>query len=138
MLKFLGSLVVIAAVIGGIGYWRGWFTVDRREGPDGSQVAVGLDRDQMNRDAAATRKAFEDGMDSVKAKIERLRQRAPASDADRARSQQEVSEFERQRDELARKIEELKTASGARYEQLKREIRETLDRMGEALDRSLR
>jgi hypothetical protein len=67
-----------------------------------------------------------------------LKQRAQAAAADRKPAlEQKVSDFERDREALSKRIDEFKTASRARMSELKSDIKAALDRMRTAIDRAL-
>ena len=60
MIRLLGILVVIAVVVAGIGYYRGWFHAESRDTNGQSTVTVTVDKDKMDQDRAKARQDVQD------------------------------------------------------------------------------
>ena len=136
MLRFLGFLVILALVVGGIGYARGWFFVDRHPATD--SVTFGMDKNRLEEDLRISRARYDEQMKEFDAKLARLKTKASAASASARESlDAKVAEFERDREDLARKLTELKSSTKERFTQLKDEIEAAFRRMGDAIDRAL-
>lgn len=60
MRKLLGNLVLVAVIVLGIGFFRGWFTVSRDDQPGQTNVEVKIDKAKVKDDAdEVARKARE-------------------------------------------------------------------------------
>jgi hypothetical protein len=69
MKGFCSLLIVLAIIVGGVGYYRGWFTVSGGREADGNQldVSVKLNRDKVQADVdAIDAGALELGRDAQK------------------------------------------------------------------------
>ncbi len=53
MLRFLGMLVVLLFVGGGIGYYRGWFHAQSQDVNGQDTVTMTVDKDKLNQDKAS-------------------------------------------------------------------------------------
>jgi len=53
MTRFLGTLVVIGAIVAGIGYYRGWFHAESRQTNGQGTVTLTVDKDKLNQDKAS-------------------------------------------------------------------------------------
>jgi len=136
MLRFLGFLVILALIVGGIGYARGWFFVDKNPATD--TVTFGMDKNRLEEDLKISRARYDEQMTEFDAKLARLKAKASAASAGARESlDRQVAEFERDREDLARKLSELKNSTKERFSQLKEEIEAAFRRMGDAIDRAL-
>lgn len=60
MRKFLGTLVILAAIVVGVGFYRGWFDVSTDDQSSETNVELKIDKDKIKQDAeAASEKARE-------------------------------------------------------------------------------
>jgi hypothetical protein len=58
MRKFLGTLLIIALIIAGVGVYRGWFGFSTDDQPNETNVELRIDKERIRQDAeAATEKA---------------------------------------------------------------------------------
>jgi hypothetical protein len=58
MRKALGTLVIIALIVAGVGFYRGWFGVSTEDQPGETNVELRIDKDKIKQDAeAASEKA---------------------------------------------------------------------------------
>jgi hypothetical protein len=51
MRKFLGTLVLVALIIAGIGFYRGWFSVSKDDQPGETNVELRIDKERVRDDA---------------------------------------------------------------------------------------
>jgi len=60
MRKFLGRLVILALIVVGVGFYRGWFDVSVNDQPDQTNVELTIDKKRIKQDAeVASEKARE-------------------------------------------------------------------------------
>ncbi len=60
MIRFLGSLVVLFAIVAGIGYYRGWFHSESIGTPGHDAVTVTVDKDKISQDKASAEQQVQD------------------------------------------------------------------------------
>ena len=138
MLRFFGVLFLIVLLVGGWGYARGWFSVSETDTADSTRVTFGLDMDKAKHDFQSSKEDFDDALKKFDTKLTQLKQRAQAATADRkAALEKTVSDFDRDREAVSKRIDEFKTASHARMSELKADIKSMLERMRTAIDRAL-
>lgn len=138
MLRFFGGLFILALLVAGWGYARGWFTVSRTDTGESTNITFALDKDTAKRDVHAARTEFDDGLRKFDAKLAELKQRAQAAASDRrAALDAKIKDLERDRSDVARKIDELETATRERVQELVTDIRSALERLRGAIDRAL-
>lgn len=51
MRKFLGRLVILALIVVGVGFYRGWFDVSVNDQPDQTNVELTIDKKRIKQDA---------------------------------------------------------------------------------------
>ena len=60
MRKFLGTLVILAVIVAGVGFYRGWFGVTTDDQPGETNVELKIDKERIKQDAeTASEKARE-------------------------------------------------------------------------------
>lgn len=138
MLRFFGGLFIIVLLVAGWGYARGWFSVTKTDTGESTNITFALDKDQAKRDVQAAQSEFDDGLKKFDAKLAELKQRAQAAASDqKAALDAKIKDLERDRADVVRKIDELKTATHERMHELMTDIRSALDRLRTAIDRAL-
>jgi hypothetical protein len=50
MLKFLGALVVLLAIVVGAGFWMQWLTLTTTDGKGNIKIDLSIDTDRMKKD----------------------------------------------------------------------------------------
>ena len=60
MIRVLGILVVLFAIVAGIGYYRGWFHTDSQTADGHSAVTVTVDKDKINQDKTSAEQQVQD------------------------------------------------------------------------------
>jgi len=53
MVRFIGVVIVLLAVVAGIGYYRGWFRTESNSTGGHDAVTVTVDKDKINQDKAS-------------------------------------------------------------------------------------
>ena len=62
MAKFIGTLVILAAIVAGIGYYLNWFsfsTVHDKQG-DGTEINIHIDKGKIKADAEKAKETAKD------------------------------------------------------------------------------
>ena len=138
MLKTLGVLVLIAALVGAWGWYRGWFTVERTGTSDAPKITFGLDKNRVKSDADAQKQKFDEAIQALQRKIDELKSKAKtASASEKERLDQAAADLETQRDVLRAKIDRLDAESKEKVADLRREIQQELDEARADADRAL-
>jgi hypothetical protein len=60
MLRFLGFLVVLSAVVAGVGYYRGWFHADSNDTGGHDSVTLTVDKDKVAQDKDSAQQQVQD------------------------------------------------------------------------------
>jgi len=60
MIRFLGMLVVLLALVAGIGYYRGWFHMESTDADGQRTVTVTVDKTQFNQDKVSAQQQVQD------------------------------------------------------------------------------
>ncbi|MGD0540395.1 MAG: hypothetical protein ABSB33_02645 [Tepidisphaeraceae bacterium] len=60
MIRFLGMLVVLSALVAGIGYYRGWFHAESHDANGKGSVTLTVDKDKLNQDKASAQQQVQD------------------------------------------------------------------------------
>lgn len=63
MLRFLGLLVVLALLVAGFGYYQGWWTVETKDGKEGYDIKVNVDKGQFKKDVDKAKKDVQKTID---------------------------------------------------------------------------
>jgi hypothetical protein len=66
MLRLIGLLVVVAVIVAGIGWYRGWFQVSSTNTGQGPHVTVTVDKDKIQSDKQEAKEKVEELKDRVK------------------------------------------------------------------------
>jgi hypothetical protein len=60
MLRFLGMLVVLLALVAGFGYYRGWFRAGSSDTTGHDSIKLTVDKDKLNQDKASVQQQVQD------------------------------------------------------------------------------
>jgi hypothetical protein len=60
MMRLLGILVVLFALVAGVGYYRGWFHADAGAVNNQSTLTVTVDKDKIDQDKAKAQQEVQD------------------------------------------------------------------------------
>ena len=55
MRKLLGTLVIFVAIVGAIGFFRGWFDISTTDEPGNTNIELKIDTDRIKQDAATAK-----------------------------------------------------------------------------------
>jgi hypothetical protein len=60
MIRLLGILVVLSAVVAGIGYYRGWFHAESHDTNGQRSVTLTVDKDKLDQDKSSAQQQVQD------------------------------------------------------------------------------
>jgi hypothetical protein len=60
MIRFLGILVVLSALVAGIGYYRGWFHTESQGSNGQDAITVTVDKNKLDQDKASVQQQVQD------------------------------------------------------------------------------
>lgn len=60
MLRFLGMLVVLAALVAGFGYYRGWFHARSSDSNGQDTIKLSVDQNKLDQDKASAQQQVQD------------------------------------------------------------------------------
>ena len=73
MVKLIGFLALIAVLVAGVGYQRGWFTVSTTESSPGhTDISVRLNNEKIKADAKRAEDAAHKAVDAAGKKVEQI------------------------------------------------------------------
>lgn len=70
MRKFLGTLVLIALVIGVVGASRDWFSLDKTEAGRDTQLQLRIDREKIRTDTREAAEIAQEVRENIRQKID--------------------------------------------------------------------
>lgn len=69
MRRALGTMVLLAVVVGAVGYYRGWFVAQTSSSPGQSNISVTVDKDAIKSDADAAAAKARAAADKIEQKV---------------------------------------------------------------------
>jgi hypothetical protein len=60
MIRFLGVLVLLCVLVGGIGYFRGWFHAESHDNNGQDTVKLSVDKDKLDHDKNSAQAEVQD------------------------------------------------------------------------------
>jgi predicted metal-dependent phosphoesterase TrpH len=123
-------VVVLAVAIGGLGYWRGWFSVSQEDKVQVDPAKFKQDKEAFSKTAGEKAKAMKDQVASLWQKSEGL------TDAEKASAQTELRELQKKHDRLEQQIKELDEAGQDRFESIKQDLSKNLKEVEEKIKES--
>jgi chromosome segregation ATPase len=131
MKKLVIFLLVVVVVVGGVGYWRGWFTVDREAG--GPKVHV--DPEKFKKDRTAFSKMVSTKAKEMKESMAKLLKKAEGlSGEEKTKTEKELKDLEAKHDELEKQIKELDQAGEDKFEDIKHGLGKQLEEVVKKMD----
>ena len=138
MLKTIGFMLIVAILVGAWGYHRGWFSVSGTNADGKENVTFGLDTDKLKQDLQGAQSSVDEKWSNFEAQLAKLKERAKAASGDMKDAlERQVQEFEKDGDQIASKLKELKKATGDKIKQLAGEIQAALDKALAAIGKAL-
>jgi chromosome segregation ATPase len=119
MQKLLIFVLVLAVAIGGLGYWRGWFSVSRA----GAQV----DAEKFKQDKADFSKTVREKAKAMKEQVATLGKKSEGlTGGDKVHAQKELGELNEKHDRLEQQIKELEATGQDKFESIKEDLSKNL------------
>lgn len=123
MKKILVLVLVLVAAIGGLGYWRGWFSFSKE-----GKVDVQVDPAKFKQDKEAFGKTVGEKAKATKDQITNLWTKSEGLTGDeKAHAQKELSELKKKHERLERQLKELEDAGPDRFESTKQDLSKALE-----------
>jgi chromosome segregation ATPase len=133
MKKLLVVGLVLLVGIGALGYWRGWFSVNKVDKVD---VHVHVDPAKFKQDKEAFSKTVGEKAKTLQDKMARLWKKADGLTGDeKTRAQQELGELKKQHDRLEQQIKELDEAGEDRFESTKQDLAKSLEEVEKKIEK---
>jgi hypothetical protein len=77
MARIIATLVVLAALVAGVGFYRGWFTVTTDKDSSHTDVTVTVDKDKIKEDEQKAKDKAKELEQRTKEKVESATQKNP-------------------------------------------------------------
>jgi chromosome segregation ATPase len=116
--------------VGALGYWRGWFSVNK-EGDRGVQV----DKEKFKKDKAAFSKTVGDKAKAMKEKLAKLWKHSEGlTGDDKAKAEKELGELKTKHDRLEKQIKELDDSGEDKFEDVKKDLSKNLEEVEKKIE----
>jgi hypothetical protein len=123
MKNFVILLLVVAVAAGGLGYYRGWFSVTN----DG-KVGVQVDAAKFKQDKEAFTKSVSTKTKAMKEQVTHLWTKSEGLTGDeKAHAQKELSELKLQHDRIESRLRELDEVGESNFDTTRQDLNRTLD-----------
>jgi len=128
MKRLLILILVLAVAVGVLGYWRGWFSVNKEDNSVQTDPAkFKQDKEAFSQSVGKKAKAMKDEIDSLWTKSE------GATTANKGAVQKELGELKQKHERLVQQIKELEDAGQDRFVSIKKDLEETLAAVDEKI-----
>ncbi len=123
MKKLLIAVVVLVLLAGGIGLWRGWFTVTQE-----GKLNIHADPVKFKQDRDALGKSIGEKAKAMKVRIADLVKKSEGlKGEDKVRVEQELAQLQKKHDLLEQQIKEIAASGQDTFGMLERELTENHD-----------
>ncbi|HVJ81223.1 MAG TPA: hypothetical protein VNC50_09160 [Planctomycetia bacterium] len=122
-MKALLVLIVLLAVVAGVGFNQGWFGAEAKKDPigKGGSVTVKVDGDKFEKDKAEFKAAADAKLKDLDEEIDKLKDKAKKASADvKEKYSEEAAKLEVKKDALKKDLEELKTSTAEKWDDFKK------------------
>ncbi len=122
MKQLLVVVLVLAVAVGGLGYWRGWFSVT-----DEGKVEVHTDPTKFKHDRDTFSKTVSEKAKAMKDQVAKLWTKTEGMSGDeKARAQKELDELNKQHARLEQQIKDLDNAGEDKFDNIKQDLSKSL------------
>jgi len=124
--------VVLVLLVGGaaLGYWRGWFSVDKE-----SKAGVHVDSTKFKKDKEVFSKTVGEKAKAMKEQVANLWKKAEGlSGDDKIHAKKELAELEKKHDRLEKQIKELEDNGQDKFESIKEDLTKSLEEVEKKID----
>jgi hypothetical protein len=73
MARLIGAIVIVLAILVGIGFYMDWFHVSTNQSGQKSNVEISVDKQKIQEDEEAAKKKVEELKDKAKQKVDEIR-----------------------------------------------------------------
>jgi chromosome segregation ATPase len=130
MKRLFVVVLVLVVVVGGLGYWRGWFSVTK-EGKVDVQVDQGKfkqDKDAFSKTVGEKAKALKDKVASLGKKAEGL------TGDDKTVAEKELAELVKKHERLEKQLKELEDAGQDKFESIKKDLSNSIEEVEKKIE----
>jgi hypothetical protein len=123
------GLVVVLVVLVGVGFWQGWWQLEKGRTDDGkTHLGIVVDKDKFKQDKEKLKKAAGERSQALKERLAGLRDRARGlSGQDKARADKEIEGLARKHAALEAKLKDIDEATEDKLEGLKKDVTSVLE-----------
>jgi chromosome segregation ATPase len=126
-------ILLVAVAIGGVGYWRGWFTVDKEGG--GGHEKVNVNQAKFDQDKKAFSKTVSEDAGKLKSKIENLFEKAKGLTGDeKVKMQKELDDLMTKHDRLQQQIKKLDDVGEDKFKDIEADLKKDLADVEKKID----
>ena len=130
MKKLLIAVVVLVLIVGGIGLWRGWFTVTQE-----GELNVHADPAKFKQDRDALGKSIGEKAKALKGKIADLVKKSEGLQGEeKVRVEQDLAQLQKKHDLLEQQIKDIAASGQDTFGILERELTEKHDAVEKLID----
>jgi hypothetical protein len=128
MKKVLIGLVVLVAVIGILGFYRGWFEVGTSKEAGKVHADLTVNKEKFTQDKEKLKKAVGDKSRALKDRLAHLRDKAKGLSGDaKSKADKEIDELAKKHESLEGKLKEIDEAAEDKFESLRGGLTSVLD-----------
>jgi hypothetical protein len=128
MRKLLGTLVILLALVGALGYWMGWFQVGKPKSDDGkTHYSITVDRSKFEEDKERFRKLAAEKMKALQDQIAGLRGKHKGQTGEeKAKTEKEIEDLNKQHESIGTRLKEFEEAAEDKIEGARKRLEEHL------------
>jgi hypothetical protein len=128
MKNLLIVVLVLLVAAGALGYWQGWFSVNKEGKVDVDPAKFKEDKAAFSKTVGEKSRALKDQVASLWKKTEGL------TGDDKAHAQKELAELEKKHERLEKQLKELDDAGQDRFESIKKDLSKTLEEVDKKIE----
>jgi chromosome segregation ATPase len=130
MRNILIVVLVVIVAIGGLGYWRGWFSVSTEGKVDVKVDSMKFkqDKDDFGKTVGEKTKAIKTQVASLWKKTEGL------TGEDKAHAEKELAELEKKHERLEKQIKELEDSGQEKFESIRQDLSKNLEEVEKKIE----
>ncbi len=131
MRNLIVFILVLAVIVGIVGYYQGWFTVNETDGKTNLQfdkAKFRADRDAFEKTASEKMRVFGDNIANLFKKSEKLK------GDEKEGVQAELRELKKTHDRLEKQIQDLGNAAEPKFESIKHDLSSRLEEVDKKIE----
>jgi hypothetical protein len=129
MKNLIIAIVLIAAIVAGLGFWQGWFTVDKSKTDDGkTHLSIGAHKDKFNKDKQVFKEAAAKKFQAIKDKLASLRDKAKGLKGDaKAKADKDIDDLAKKHDAVEAKMKRIDNEAEETFDDARKDVDKALD-----------